>query len=83
VFVAYIGLRRNIDKIPAEYRFVKNQKLAMFFGYWCAIVTAACCIMGMYSKDTFTMILNIVTPCVLVGLGMIMPYLAKRERAKK
>ena len=83
VFVAYIGLRRNIDKIPAEYRFVKNQKLALFFGYWCAIVTAACCILGMYSKDTFTMILNIVTPCVLVGLGMIMPWLAKRERAKE
>ncbi|MBP3409592.1 MAG: amino acid permease [Clostridia bacterium] len=83
VFIAYIGLRRNIDKIPAEYRFVKNQKLALFFGYWCTIVTAACCIMGMYSKDAFTMILNIVTPCVLVGLGMIMPYLAKREREKK
>lgn len=83
VFVAYIGLRRNIDKIPAEYRFVKNQKLALFFGYWCAIVTAACIIMGMYSKDTFTMILNIVTPCVLVGLGMIMPWLAKREQARK
>ena len=83
VFVAYIGLRNHMDKFPAEYRFVKNQKVAKFFGYWCLIVTAACCIMGMYSKDTFTMILNIVTPCVLVGLGMIMPYLAKRERMKK
>jgi len=83
VFVAYIGLRKHYDTIHAEYRFVKNQKLAKFFGYWCAAVTAACCIMGMYSKDTFTMILNIVTPCVLVGLGMIMPYLAKRERARQ
>lgn len=82
VFVAYIGLRRNIGRIPAEYRFVRNQKVALFFGYWCAFVTAACCIMGMYSEDPFTMVLNVVTPCVLVGLGMIMPYLAKREREK-
>ena len=47
-----------------------------------AFVTAACCILGMYSKDSFTMVLNIVTPCVLVALGMIMPWLAKRERMK-
>lgn len=83
VFVAYIGLRKNIDRIPAEYRFVKNQKVALFFGYWCTFVTAACCILGMYSADPFTMALNIITPCVLVGLGMIMPYLARREREKK
>lgn len=83
VFVAYIGLRRKINEIHADYRFVKNQKVAMFFGYWCLIVTAACCIMGMYSTDTFTMILNIVTPCVLFALGMIMPYLRKRELAKE
>jgi len=83
VFAAYIGLRRHLDSIPADYRFVKNQKLAMFFGYWCFLATAACCILGMYSRDRFTMILNIITPCVLLALGMIMPWLAKRERAKK
>ena len=82
VFIAYIGLRKHMDTIPAEYRFVKNQKVALFFGYWCMFVTAACCILGMYSTDTFTMILNIVTPCVLAALGMIMPYLAKKEREK-
>lgn len=82
VFVAYIGLRKHMDTIPAEYRFVKNQKVALFFGYWCMFVTAACCILGMYSTDAFTMILNIVTPCVLAGLGMIMPYLAKKERER-
>ena len=74
--------RKHMDTIPAEYRFVKNQKVALFFGYWCMFVTAACCILGMYSTDTFTMILNIVTPCVLAALGMIMPYLAKKEREK-
>ena len=82
VFVAYIALRKHIDKHPAEYRFVKNQVVAKFFGWWCFGVTAFCCILGMYSDDPFTMILNIITPIVLTLLGLIMPYLAKREKAK-
>lgn len=83
VFAAYIALRKNLDKHPAEYRFVKNQTVAKFFGWWCFGVTAVCCILGMYSDDPFTMILNIITPIVLTALGLIMPYLAKRERTKK
>ena len=35
VFVAYVALRGAIDRIPAEYRFVKNQAVAKFFGIWC------------------------------------------------
>ena len=83
VFVAYLALRKAYDRIPAEYRFVKNQKVAMFFGGWCLFVTAACCIMGMYSKEPLTLALNIITPVVLTALGLIMPKLAQRERAKK
>lgn len=83
VFVAYLALRKAYDKIPAEYRFVKNQKIAMFFGGWCFFVTAACCIMGMYSKEPLTLALNIITPIVLTALGLIMPKLAQRERAQK
>lgn len=82
VFAAYIALRKNLDKHPAEYRFVKNQEIAKFFGWWCFGVTAICCILGMYSDDIFTMALNIITPIVLTSLGLIMPYLAKREREK-
>ena len=82
VFVAYIALRRAIDRIPAEYRFVKNQKIAYFAGGWCFFVTAACCIMGMYSDDPVTMALNIITPVVLTALGLILPKLAKREQEK-
>ncbi len=83
VFAAYIALRKHLDKHPAEYRFVKNQAVAKFFGWWCFGVTAFCCILGMYSDDPFTMALNIITPVVLTALGLIMPYLAKRERAGK
>ena len=83
VFVGYLALRKAYDTIPAEYRFVKNQGIAKFFGVWCFLLTAACCILGMYSTDMFTMALNIITPIVLTALGMIMPYLAKRERERK
>lgn len=83
VFAAYIAMRKNVDRHPAEYRFVKNQKIAKFFGWWCFGITAICCIMGMYSEDIFTMALNIITPIVLTTLGLIMPYLAKREKEKK
>lgn len=82
VFVAYIALRRAIKTIPAEYRFVKNQKVAMIAGGWCFLVTAACCIMGMYSPDPFTFALNVITPIVLTALGLIMPQIAKREKLK-
>jgi len=83
VFAAYIALRRNLEKHPADYRFTKNQIVAKFFGWWCFGVTAFCCIMGMYSEDIFTMLLNIITPIVLTALGLIMPYLARRERTKQ
>lgn len=79
VFVAYLALRKAINTIPAEYRFVKNQAVANFFGVWCFLVTAACCLMGMYDPDPFTLALNIITPVVLTLLGIILPQIAKRE----
>lgn len=80
VFIAYIGLRKAYNKIPADYRFVKNQGLAYFFGGWCFLVTAACCIMGVYSPDKFTLTLNILAPIVIFGLGMILPIIKKYEK---
>jgi len=82
VFLAYIALRKKINEIPSEYRFVKNQKIAYFFGYWCFAVTLLCCLGGMYSDDPFTLILNIVTPVVLVLLGLILPAIKKKETKK-
>ena len=82
VFAAYIALRTAVNyvKFPAEYRFVKNQVIAKFFGFWCFGVTAACDILGMYDADGFTMALKIIAPLVLLALGLIMPVLAKREK---
>jgi len=82
VFAAYIALRVHNDKFSPEYRFVKNKTVGIIFGGWCFFVTAACCIMGVYSTDPMTFALNIITPIVLIALGIILPVLAKRERAK-
>lgn len=81
VFAAYIALRKARDKFHPEYRFTKNQPFALVMGFWCFFVTAACCIMGMYSEDLFTMFLNIATPIVLTALGMILPLIKKNEKA--
>ena len=54
--------------------------VAMFFGAWCFLVTAASCILGMYDKDPFTFALNVITPLVLTALGVILPIIAKRQK---
>ncbi len=83
VFAAYIALRKAKNKFNPEYRFVKNQGLAMTAGIWCFIVTAACCLFGMYKPgDLFTTFLNVLTPIVLIALGLILPAIKKREQSK-
>ena len=79
VFAAYIALKKAGEKFSAEYRFVKGRTLGMILGGWCFFVTAFACILGIYSEDPFQLVLNIVTPFVLIGLGFIMPVIAKRK----
>ena len=82
VFVAYVMLRKANNKFPREYKFLKNNTAATIFGVWCFAVTLICCVLGMYSTDTFTMILNIATPVVLVLLGLIMPKIRANQDKK-
>ena len=70
VFAAYIALRNAYDRIPAEYRFVKNQAVAKFFGFWCFAVTAVYCVMGMYDKDPLHLCLECHYPCGADGAGL-------------
>lgn len=80
VFFAYFMLRKHTNKFEREYRFVKNNRVALGFGAWCFFVTAACCILGMYKQgDMYTTVLNVITPIVLVILGLILPAIKKRE----
>lgn len=82
-FLSYIQLRRKKDQFPSEYCFVKNNRVALFFGYWCLGITLISCIIGIYSTDPHTLALNIITPCVLLGLGCIMPLLKHREHCRR
>lgn len=83
VFVAYIALKKAGEKFGRDYFFVKNKIVGMVLGAWCFAFTAFACIGGMYSEDKFKLILNVVTPIVLVGLGLIMPKLAKKNSSNQ
>ncbi len=82
VFVAYIALKKAGSKFNSEYKLTKSRTWGMILGGWCFAFTAFACIGGMYSKDTFQLVLNIVTPFVLVGLGLIMPKLAQKNKTE-
>ena len=79
VFFAYLAMVKAGERFPREYQFVKSRPVALFFGGWCFLVTAASCILGMYDADPFTFALNVITPLVLTALGIILPLIAKRE----
>lgn len=85
VFAAYIALKRMTKKTPmsSEYFFVRNATLGRIIGGWCFLLTAASCIMGIYSEDRFIMIMNIIVPLCLIGLGLIMPLIAKKNSGSK
>lgn len=88
VFLAFILLKKAGDKFKADYKFLKNDKLALGVGVWCFAFTAIACILGMAPQgvDTFTggwwfqLILNVATPFILIGLGFILPKIAKKEK---
>ena len=86
VFLAFIGLKKAAHKYKSEYKFVKNDKFAMIIGIWCFVFTAFACIMGMFPNNIeafsgqwwFQVSLNVVTPFILIGLGFILPIIAKK-----
>ena len=92
VFLAFMLLTRAWNKYKdAEYTFVKNPKLAFAIGAWCFLFTAFACILGMVPKVDyasnpttwiFSLATNVLTPVVLISLGVILPILARRERKK-
>lgn len=91
VFLAYIGLRGFLKNRAlsgnAVFKFVNNDKVATLIGIWCFSFTAFACLMGVFPKNVekfssewiFQITLNILTPVVLVGLGFILPKIAKKQ----
>ncbi|NIZ41469.1 amino acid permease (plasmid) [Entomospira entomophila] len=90
VFFAYVILRNALNEERsrgAGYRFIKNSTLAKAVGWWALGFTAVACIMGAIPKGTpetnelyhFQLILNIIFPMILIGLGFVMPLFARRS----
>lgn len=82
VFFAYFALKKKQELFPAEYRFTRNKNFGYIAASWCFLFTLVACVLGMYSPDPFQFGMNILTPVILVLLGLIMPHFAKREREK-
>jgi len=90
VFLAYMLLNKAWKKYKnAEYKLTKNPKVGFVIGAWCFLFTAFACILGMvpkvdYAQDPagwkFSLLTNVLTPLVLISLGIILPLLAKREK---
>lgn len=82
VFLAYFGLKRLANVHP-DYCMTKNKSLGKLLAFWCAFITLASCIWGMYDENLFKMFMNFITPFILLGLGAILPLFAKKSHAKK
>ncbi|MGL5381571.1 amino acid permease [Clostridium sp.] len=89
VFLAFIMLKKLSGKYKSDYKFIKNDKLALVIGVWCFVFTAFACIMGMFpNAETystqwwFEISLNVATPFILLGLGLILPVIAKKNSVK-
>ena len=92
VFFAYIMLNRAWKKYKdAEYKMTKSPRLGFIIGAWCFLFTAFACILGMVPKVDFkvdpvawqfSLLTNILTPLVLIALGIILPWIARREKKK-
>lgn len=91
VFLAYIGLRGFIKNrelaAKSNFKLANNSKIATLIGVWCFAFTAFACIMGIFPKNlapfspewNFQITLNILTPVVLVGLGFVLPKIARKQ----
>lgn len=80
VFAAYIGLKRREEGRQGAYQFVKKKGLGMGIGAWCFGLTAYSCISGILNVESaFQLVMNLATPFVLLGLGLLLPWLAKKN----
>lgn len=87
VFLAYILLKRQQDKFPSDYRFFRSRKWGCVVGGWCLAITVIACALGMVPKGVesgwgLQLSLNIGTPIVLLALGGILPWVARRRAQK-
>lgn len=80
VFLAYMALKKSADKFKTDYKFIKSENLGFIVGLWCFAFTAFACILGMFPKGAtpFQIALNILTPVILIGIGFLLPSIARK-----
>lgn len=92
VFFAYMALKKAAEgRFESTYKFTKNKTVGFIMGLWCFGFTAFACIMGMFPKGVemfssqwkFQMTLNVLTPVVLLGLGLILPLIARKSNKEE
>ncbi|WEV43031.1 amino acid permease [Lactobacillus sp. ESL0684] len=87
IFYSFMRIRKNPEKFPSNYTFIKNDKLAYLVGLLLLIVTAVATVLGIAPQDVkqfsgywwYELIINIVAVVVLIGLGAILPGIRRRE----
>ncbi len=89
VFVAYMALKKAADHMfSPKYQFTKNRTIGFGFGAWCFFFTAFACVMGIFPLDVevfssgwnFQFAMNILTPLILIGSGLLLPCLANKDK---
>lgn len=81
VFVAYFFMKKQ-GMDDGRFKFTKSKTMGMFWGAWCFILTLACFILGMYLENPVTFVPNVITPVILLGLGLIFPIIRAKEDKK-
>ncbi|WEV39208.1 amino acid permease [Lactobacillus sp. ESL0680] len=87
IFYSFMRIRKNSKKFSSDYVFIKNDKLAYLAGLFLLVVTAVATILGIAPLDVkefssywwYELIINIVAIVVLIGLGVILPSIRRRE----
>ncbi|WP_236694717.1 amino acid permease [Lactobacillus hamsteri] len=87
IFYSFMRVRKNSEKFPSKYVYIKNDKVAYTVGLILLVVTAVATIMGITPQDVpegsgtwwYELIINIVSVVVLIGLGAILPGIRRRE----
>ena len=89
VFVAYMALKHAAKGLfTSDYHFTTSRTVGFLIGLWCFAFTAFACIMGLFPRGVeawssewcFQLTMNIATPIVLLGLGLLLPKLAQRGK---
>lgn len=74
----------GIGDIPIH----QNRTIGFGFGAWCFFFTAFACVMGIFPLDVevfssgwnFQFAMNILTPLILIGSGLLLPRLANKDK---